>query len=390
MSSYFSPAYVYGGPIRSLSNLFEGLAKLGAEITVVTTNANGKNTLQVPLRTPVHLNGVIVWYLPRITTAFNYFYAPEQENIVEKLIKDQDIVIAGSLWGYSNIVTTKACHQHRMPYVIPLHGQLNPWALKYKGIKKKLYMGLVARWQLIHASAIQCTDSVEIKALKQLGIETPTILVPLSINLDRYIHLPYSSLIRDKYGIGNTDPVLLFLGRLSKIKRPDLAIMALSYVLEKVKNTHLIIAGPDEENLLPRLEKLGRQMGVGHRVHFTGLLQNDEILDVLTIANLLIIPSEIQENFGMSGLEALAVGVPIITTKGIPVGHIAQSAGAGIVVSASAESISEAVVNYLLHPNLSQEAGERGKLLVKNVYRQDLIAERALSYYEELIAKEPG
>lgn len=49
VTGYYKPAYVYGGPARSVSALAEALVGLGADVTVLTTNANGSKRLNVPL-----------------------------------------------------------------------------------------------------------------------------------------------------------------------------------------------------------------------------------------------------------------------------------------------------------------------------------------------------
>jgi hypothetical protein len=61
----YEPAYVYGGPARSLPMLCRSLVRAGAEVTVLTTNANGATDLDVPLGQPVDLGGVEVRYYPR-------------------------------------------------------------------------------------------------------------------------------------------------------------------------------------------------------------------------------------------------------------------------------------------------------------------------------------
>ena len=50
--SYYRPAFVYGGPVQSIANTCEALARLGAEVTVLTTDANGRERLRVPLGEP--------------------------------------------------------------------------------------------------------------------------------------------------------------------------------------------------------------------------------------------------------------------------------------------------------------------------------------------------
>ena len=73
---YYKPATVYGGPVRSVSALCEGLMKAGAQVTVLTTNANGAEALTVTTGQPVNVDGVPVYYYPRLGSrlAASYYY----------------------------------------------------------------------------------------------------------------------------------------------------------------------------------------------------------------------------------------------------------------------------------------------------------------------------
>ena len=79
VTGYYKPAYVYGGPVRSVSELCEGLAQAGADVTVFTSDANGPGQrLDVPKEQPIDVNGVQVTYYPASWPAASLmpFYAP--------------------------------------------------------------------------------------------------------------------------------------------------------------------------------------------------------------------------------------------------------------------------------------------------------------------------
>ena len=121
-------------------------------------------------------------------------------------------------------------------------------------------------------------------------------------------------------------------------KRPDIAIEALAAANSSVGETHLVLAGPDEMQLIPKLLVQAQRLGCADRLHITGLLKGDEVLVALADADLLLMPSEPEsENFGMSAVEAMAAGLPILVSEGVPIGRWAKSAGAGRIASCTVD-----------------------------------------------------
>ena len=170
ISAYYKPAYVYGGPVRSLSALAEGLVQQGASVSVFTTNANGAARLDVPLREPVRVDGVAVTYYPLAAHSWGrFYYSPELAQACRDHVADYDLVLLESLWGHISEPATASCKRHRIPYVVSLRGQLMPWSFGKKNLKKRLYMALFARRHINGAAAIRCTDPVESEAVECLA-----------------------------------------------------------------------------------------------------------------------------------------------------------------------------------------------------------------------------
>jgi glycosyltransferase involved in cell wall biosynthesis len=170
--------------------------------------------------------------------------------------------------------------------------------------------------------------------------------------------------------------VLLFLGRLTHIKRPDIAVDTLAGVRSLGREIHLVLAGPDEDALAPMLRAQAEELGCGDRIHFTGLLAKEAVASALADTTLLLMPTEVQENFGMAALEAMAAGVPILVSEGVPVGKWAQQGGAGRTVAATSAAFCQATVELLSDPERLRLMGQRGQRLayqhfdVENVARQ--------------------
>jgi glycosyltransferase involved in cell wall biosynthesis len=142
------------------------------------------------------------------------------------------------------------------------------------------------------------------------------------------------------------------------------------------------MAGPDEENLVQTLTSRAKT----DRVHFTGLLRADAVMQAYMDSDLLLMPSEsLSENFGMSAVEAMASGLAILVSEGVPVGSLAEEAGAGKVVACRIEDFSRAGLELTAQSALLRIMGEKGQILAKERFDIKKIARTALLEYSKLI-----
>lgn len=382
---YYKPAYVYGGPAQCIASLCEGLVRAGARVTVFTTNANRASPLNVPLRQPVDVDGVTVWYFPLVLNGLSYFYSPSLAKAASAQVSEFDLVAVDSLWGHPLIPTATACARSQVPYVITAHGQLFPWALAKKRLKKSIYLTVLGRRYVDRAAAIRCTDPVEAEAVCRLGFRPPTFVVPNAIRACSFGNEQNHGYFREQLGIPSRAYVLLFLGRLTRIKRPDIAVDVLAAVQSLNREIHLIFVGPDEDGLMPQLQTQAQYLGCSENLHFTGLLSKEAVIFALAETDLLLMPSEVQENFGMAALEAMAAGVPILVSGGVPVGKWAQRVGAGRVVPCTKISWQQATLELLSRPEQLRAMGRRGKTLVGEHFDIEVVARQMLAQYQAIV-----
>jgi len=139
--------------------------------------------------------------------------------------------------------------------------------------------------------------------------------------LDRYPHLA-------------TTRNLLFLGRIHPKKGCDLLIKAFAREASRDRQLRLVIVGPDECGWKTELENLAAQEGVAPRVTFTGPLYGDLKWGALRAAHALALPSH-TENFGITVVEALACGVPVLISNEVNIWREIEADGAGLVGDAN-------------------------------------------------------
>ncbi|HRX86994.1 MAG TPA: glycosyltransferase, partial [Phycisphaerae bacterium] len=112
--------------------------------------------------------------------------------------------------------------------------------------------------------------------------------------------------------IRRDEKIVLFLGRITVQKGPEYFLAAARKVLDVYQNVRFVMAGSGD--MARSMIELAAQMGIGHRVLFTGFLRGDDVRKVFRMADLYVMPS-VSEPFGIAPLEALANNVPVLISK---------------------------------------------------------------------------
>src|ERR1700720_2223410 len=157
-------------------------------------------------------------------------------------------------------------------------------------------------------------------------------------------------MFRKSLAIPQDAKLILFLGRLSQKKSPDLLLQAFAQLPPSPVAAHLAFVGPDESGMRSRLQQMAAQFGVAPRVHFAGPLSGDPKWSAYRDADIFVLPSQ-NENFGNTAAESVAAGTPVIVTRQCGIAPLLDG-GAGIAVQHSASAIAATISNLLSNPVL--------------------------------------
>lgn len=155
---------------------------------------------------------------------------------------------------------------------------------------------------------------------------------------------------------------VLFLGRLAAQKGPERFLEAAARVLARDGDVRFVVAGWGD--LGPGLVERAAELGIGHRVLFTGVLSREDVARVFALADCFVMPS-VAEPFGIAALEAAACGVPVIVDRGAGVAE--ALAGCVRVDAADAGALAEAIEGVVRRPRragaLRKKAAEEVRML---------------------------
>jgi glycosyltransferase involved in cell wall biosynthesis len=270
---------------------------------------------------------------------------------------------------------------HRSPKVVTLHGRiLHGVRLKQSRAVAWAY-GMVESLCLRHSAAVVAVDEGT-KAFYEK--EYPWLrdrirVVPIGIDLTRF-HMMDRGAMRAKWGFGSTEKVIMFVGRLEIEKDIGFLIESYRIVLRHLPTARLVLVGDGRDR--KRLEDLATDL-TPQRVLFMGAQKPDCMPEILNCADVLALCS-LYEGSPTTVKEALACGVPVVTT---PVGDVAQvirDSAIGRIVPKDTGEYSSAVVDILS----SQDVDVRRRACVTAAaeFGFDLIGERTVKLYEELVA----
>jgi glycosyltransferase involved in cell wall biosynthesis len=391
VTAYYKPAYVYGGPTRSVPSLCEGLVKAGAQVSVYTTNANGpRKILDVQTDQPVNIDGVEVYYHSLSKTvaymAPYYFYSPFLGKACVSNIAQFDIVYIPGDWTYTVLAGARAAFRANVPYVISPRGSFMDWSMSQGTIKKRLYLALIGRALINRAAAIHVTCSLEQLQQKKWGFTPPTFVSPNGIDVTSFDTLPQRGKLRQTLEIPENAILSLFVGRLHKMKRLELTIDAFATLANQLTEAHLLIVGSDQDGSGKAAMEQAHLLGLSDRVHFVGLLTGVDLLQAYADSDLLVLLSH-RENFGMVAVEAMAAGLPVLLSKQVGLAEEVEQAKAGFAVEANLKEIGAVWYRLLCQPDLRRAMGERGRKLVREHFASNVMAGQMLERFASILNK---
>lgn len=175
------------------------------------------------------------------------------------------------------------------------------------------------------------------------------------------------------------DKIVTFLGRVTFQKGPEYFVETAKRVLEKDEHVRFVLAG--DGDMMPRVIDRVVELGISDRFHFTGFLRGKDIDKMFGMSDVYVMPS-ISEPFGISPLEAMQSGVPVIISKQSGVSEVLQYA---IKVDFwDIDAMADAIYGILHYPVLAEMFSQKGMEEANNLKWED-VAARLKNIYQTLL-----
>jgi glycosyltransferase involved in cell wall biosynthesis len=368
-----SIAPVRGGPSLAVLEMVLALRSQGMLAEIATTNDNGTTILEVPcnqsVEHPVQIEGshtetVPVRFFkrqPAVGSALcEYSFAPGLTRWLWQSCQQYDLLHIHALFSYPSTAAMVIARMRRVPYVLRPIGQLCHWSLQQSQVKKKLYLALLERANLQRAQALHFTALQEQQEAAALRLIPPGFVIPHGTHLSPLIASAKQQLCQ-RLGILETEPVLLFLSRLHPKKGLDRLIAALALV--KHLPFQFVMAGSGDPEYEHSLRQQIRQAGLTQRVHQVGFASGEFKQLLLQGADVFLLPSH-SENFGVAVLEAMAAGLPVITSPQVALAKVVQTHQLGWICDNSVSALQTTLATVLRsHLNFQRKPRQGGNVL---------------------------
>jgi glycosyltransferase involved in cell wall biosynthesis len=375
-----------GKPVETVYGLSKALVKRGHEVTVYTTEAFNKKRQSECRSEPFYAKeGIKVREFKslgsRLGTIHHIIISPAMISTIAKEMHKFDVVHLHEYRTFQNIVAHHYTQKYAVPYVLQAHGSLVTFF--QKGMLKRIFDRLWGYRILKDASKVIAVTKMEAEQYKSMGVGRDKIeVVPNGIDLSEFDDLPQEGEFRRKYSLGSHQRIILYLGRINRIKGLDLLVKAFATLPKKLDDAKLVIVGPDDGYLLP-LKKLITDLEMGDKVLFTGPLYGREKLQAYVDADVYVLPSS-YEIFSITVLEACACGTPVIVTDQCGIADVIDNQ-AGLAVPHDERQLQGALQHILSDDKMRQKFGEHGRSLVREKFSWEKIAEQVENIYRDVL-----
>lgn len=271
-----------------------------------------------------------------------------------------------------------------IPYIFMPHDPYVKALVQHRAVRKFAYWHLFEKWVIRHSSAVQLLSSSHEEPLRRRGCQTSVYVLGNGCDPRDLGKVADDARVPGREG----DFVIQYLGRMDRNhKGLDLLIRGFSEFLKKIpaeSAVRLVLSGNDWVDR-PFLEALSRELHLGHKVVFTGRLPEHAVA-IHSRADLSVLCSRF-DGYGLTILEAMVAGRPVLVSKAAGVSTEVEKAGAGFVVDPQVEEIAKGLWAAWNARGQLEAMGRSGRSHVVEHLAWRRIAERSAKIYAEVFGR---
>lgn len=371
---YFTPKR--GGDVNVCYYLSRQLVKLGHKVTIITTDFEFDEKYARTLEEAA----IKVFPFHCITNVKLFLFSPGMKKWLKSNINNFDIIHMHNFRSYQNNIVYNYAKKYGIPYVLQPHNS-TPRMISRKEIKW-LYDIVFGYRILKGASHIIAVSKEENENVRQMGVDERKLSVIYNgMNIEGFENLPARLSFKNKYAISGI--MMLYLGRIHKLKGIDFAIRAFSKLCNEIDHLTFAIAGADY-GYKATLERLVRELNLSSRVKFMGVLSEEDKLSAYVDADLFIHTVSYMGGVGIAPLEAILCGTPVIVTN--ECGEVIKEALCGYIVKYGDVNDLKGKMKYALeNPQEGKEMVERGKKYISENLTWAMATKKVEEIYQETL-----
>lgn len=367
-----------GGPATAIVPLCRALRDAGTDVLLVTTNeglVTRDELTQNGTERLADYKGVPARFFP-VQLGASFKYSRPLAVWLKNNAPEFDVVHVHAVFNHASVAAAGACRSAAVPYVVRPLGTLDPWSMRQKPVRKRVFWFVSGRKMLERSAAVHYTAQAEKEATEGFLRLNHGRVIPLGVEAGDVaagngLAQWFAGLAGQRY--------VLFLSRLDPKKGLDLLIESFVSLVRKPEfgSWRLVIAGDGPREYVATLKEKAAN---SHRITFAGWVEGEAKEALLRNASLLALPSR-QENFGFCVLEAMARGVPVLLSPQVNLAREIDAADAGWIVER--ENLTAGLGAALADESLRVRRGSAAQVFAQR-YSWKKTAADLIDLYEEV------
>ena len=376
------PPRVVGGIARHCEGLAKALVQQGHDVHLFTLDFPGSPDYEVMDGIKVYRASTELGHPNFLTWVllFNHFLSKKMADVTKSV--DFDVMHVHDWLAAFSGISFK--HYMKKPMVLTVHstevgraqGLHSPDSFSINGIEW---------WSTYEANrVIVCSQSMKNEICNHFNIpEKKVDVIPNAIDPTKYQIPVDRSAVRQRFGVGWGEKLILCVGRLVPQKGVEYFIRAIPAIARRHPEAKYIIVGEGWSRDI--LEAEARASGQAHKIRFTGFASDKDVIELMTSADVLVVPS-IYEPFGIVALEGMATGVPVVASQVGGLAEVIDHDRTGLFVyPRSPDSIAWGIDRILSDPDHAKWITENAKEKLHKAYSWEAVAMKTVEVYRKVV-----
>ncbi|UCE96963.1 MAG: glycosyltransferase family 4 protein [Candidatus Bathyarchaeota archaeon] len=381
--SWEFPPRIVGGIARHVYGLAKALAKHGHDVGVVTLDFPGTPSYEEVEGFKVYRSKTEVGHPNFLTWAFLFNHFLEKELATANkdsnfdLIHIHDWLVAPAGIGFKQFLNKPlVCTMHSTEF--GRSSLNNPDSYMIDGMEW---------WACFEATrVVVTTNSMKGEICGHFHVPGDKVdVIPNAIEVEKFnVEVDYRA-IRGRFGIGDHEKLVLFVGRLVPQKGIEYLIRAMPRISWRFPEVKLVIVG--EGWMRSHLEWLANQSGQSWRINFAGFISDKDLLALAKSADVMVVPS-VYEPFGIVALEGMAAGTPVVASQVGGLAEVVEHDKTGVYVyPRSPDSIAWGIERILSDSGYRDWLIKNAHEAVNKRFSWEIVANQTIEVYKRVLGE---
>ncbi len=275
----------------------------------------------------------------------------------KKLLQTMDVVHVHHPF-LSGRLALNYCRSAKIPVVFTNHSRYDVMAQAYLPIMPdEMSHSLLQAYLPAFCEAVDLVISPSesmAKILRELDVKSHIEVIPNGVDLRQFRQAkPFS---RSEFGFTDQDILLVYAGRIAPEKNINFLLQSFAGIAQMIPNVYLLIVGGGKKQFEEELQDLIGQLGIASRVRSTGMISYEAIPSYLAMGNIFVTTS-VSETFGMTTVEAMSVGLPIMAVHATGTSDIVEDGKTGFLSAEDMAAFTAKLTYLCLNPSRRKSMG---------------------------------